>query len=173
MNLGTTISGVLLLVGVALFVLAEMGLLSVRQTRLQSLAASGSRSAKYVLEALKEKQSYIAGIQIGSTLLGFSLAIIVEPSLTALIGSFVGFLPKKAIPLLSIFVVTFPLVVVIGLIPKFLTNVNAEKVSLALIIPLRAWVWVMRPLIWLYSKSGKILFNKAMSSDPPERNALP
>jgi CBS domain containing-hemolysin-like protein len=172
MNAGTTISGVLLLVGIALFVLAEFGLLNVRQTRLQSLAAAGNRRATLVLDALKERHSYVAGIQIGITLFGFALVLIVEPWLTAQIGSFVDFLPEKSIQVLSVFVIAFPLVIGCELAPKFLTKISAERVSLALIIPLRAWFWAVKPLVWLCHRLSKVIFNKAMSSDPPQRDAL-
>ncbi len=157
MNIGTIVSGVLLLVGNALFVMAEYGLLSVRQTRLQSLAAAGNRRAQFVLTALKEKHSYVAGIQIGITLFGIAIGAIVEPSLSEAIGGVISFLPRWVISTLSLIAVTYPLVVLGELVPKYLTLVNAERVSLTLIIPLRIWVLAVKPLIWLFDRSGKVI----------------
>lgn len=157
MNAGTIVSGVLLLVGNALFVMAEYGLLSVRQTRLQSLAAAGNRRAQLVLNALKDKHSYVAGIQIGITLFGIAIGAIVEPSLSAVIGSYIQFLPNWIISTLSLIAVTYPLVVLGELVPKYLTLVNAERVSLALILPLRLWILAVKPLIWLFDRSGKVI----------------
>jgi putative hemolysin len=157
MNLGTLVSGILLLIGNALFVMAEYGLLSVRQTRLQSLATSGNRRAQLVLNALKDKHSYVAGIQIGITLFGIAIGAIVEPSLSAVIGGVISFLPKWVISTLSLIAVTYPLVVLGELVPKYLTLVNAERVSLTLIIPLRVWVIAVKPLIWLFDRSGKVI----------------
>jgi putative hemolysin len=166
MNPGVLLTGVLLLLGNALFVMAEYGLLSVRQTRLQSLASQGNRNAKFVLAALKDRNRYVAGIQIGITLFGIALGALVEPALSSFIEAgldklpdwtLVENLPDWAISTFSIVLVTYPLVVLGELVPKYLTLVNPERAALGLILPLRLWVAVVKPLIWLFDQSAGVI----------------
>lgn len=174
MNPSVIITGALLLLGNALFVMAEYGLLSVRQTRLQSLSSQGSRNARFVLSALKGRNRYVAGIQIGITLFGIALGALVEPALSAVIEA--GFarlpdwtlakrLPDWSISTISIILVTYPLVVLGELVPKYLTLVNPERAALGLIFPLRLWVAVVKPLIWLFDQSAGVIL-KLMRIDP-------
>lgn len=166
MNPGVIAVGVLLLLGNALFVMAEYGLLSVRQTRLQALAGQGSRNAKLVLQALRQRNRYVAGIQIGITLFGLAMGALVEPALSAWIESLldtlpdwtlVEFLPDWVISVFSLLLVTYVTVVLGELVPKYLTLVNAERAILRLILPLRLWVLLVKPLIWLFDKSADVI----------------
>ena len=50
------------------FVAAEFGLVAVRRSRIDQLAAEGDRSAQTVQHALKHLDRYISGTQLGITL---------------------------------------------------------------------------------------------------------
>jgi putative hemolysin len=62
------------------FVAAEFGLVRVRQTRIDELAAKGKSVAKVVQDELHHLDNYIAATQLGITLASLALGWIGEPS---------------------------------------------------------------------------------------------
>jgi CBS domain containing-hemolysin-like protein len=77
---GLVLIGVLVVVN-AFFVAAEYALVRVRRTRIETLAAQGSRLATVVLHGLNHLSRYIAGAQVGITLAGLALGRFGEPVL--------------------------------------------------------------------------------------------
>src|SRR5262249_27390398 len=69
----------------AFFVAAEYALVRVRRTRMEALAAQGSRLAHVVLHGLNHLSRYIAGVQVGITLAGLASGRFGEPVLAALL----------------------------------------------------------------------------------------
>src|ERR1043165_6822547 len=82
-SLGTTVLRlliVLMLVGAnGFFVAAEFALVGVRSSRIETLAAAGSRSAKRLLTLLQNLNSYLSASQLGITLASLALGWIGEP----------------------------------------------------------------------------------------------
>lgn len=52
------------------FALSEIALVSVKRSRIEFLADSGNKSAKTVLELLKNPEDFLSSIQVGITLIG-------------------------------------------------------------------------------------------------------
>lgn len=148
---------ILLFIGNALFVAAEYGLLSAKRVKIQSLAEKGNRAAAKLLEAMRNRSRYVAGIQIGITLFSIAIGAVTEPALSEWIGSFLKGLPPSALSAISIIVVSYPLVVLGELAPKYITLKDPEKVALTLIRPLAAWNLLVSPLIWLFEQSGRLI----------------
>ena len=72
---------VLILVGAnGFFVAAEFALVGLRPSRIETMAAAGSRSAKRLLEVLKSLNSYLSACQLGITLASLALGWIGEPA---------------------------------------------------------------------------------------------
>src|SRR5262249_17202975 len=76
---------VLLVVANAFFVATEFALVSARSTRIDQLAASGSRAARMVQRAKANPTLFISGTQIGVTVASLLLGWIGETTLAELI----------------------------------------------------------------------------------------
>ncbi len=77
---------VLLLVAAnGFFVAAEFALVGVRSSRIETLAASGSRAAKRLMELLKNLNAYLSACQLGITLASLALGWIGEPAIARLL----------------------------------------------------------------------------------------
>lgn len=141
-----------------LFVAAEYGLVSSRRSRIDSLAKRGSRNAKNLQKMLDELPLYVAGIQVAITMLGIGIGSFTEPfvskELTKLFGESV---PRAVAFVISLFLVTFVFVIIGELVPKYLTLASPEKWALALGTPVRIFVKVLSPLIWLVEKTGALI----------------
>jgi CBS domain containing-hemolysin-like protein len=76
------LAAVLLVVGNALFVAAELAAVSVRRAQLEPLAAN-SRRARRVLAAQQRLSLLLAGAQLGVTLCSLGLGAVAEPTVAA------------------------------------------------------------------------------------------
>jgi len=149
---------VLLVLASIFFVAAEYGLISIRKSRIESLVRKGNRTAQLLLEALQQIASYVAGIQIGITMLGIAIGATTEPLVNRWVTAAVGqFVPPAISALISLLLVTYVLVIIGELVPKYLTLRYPENVALALIRPLRFFLFVARPLVWLVQHSGALI----------------
>ena len=156
----TLLLSLILLLGNAFFVAAEYGLVGARRSRIEALAKKGNSSAQRVLMALDDRSTYIAGIQIGITMFGIALGALTEPFLTDLIvGFFKEPTPQVAstISVVSIVIVTYPMVVIGELIPKYVTLKHSERVALFCINPLRIIMPVFKPFTWLFRMTTVLL----------------
>jgi len=69
------------------FVAAEFALVGSRSSRIETLAATGSRTAKRLLEILKNLNAYLSACQLGITLASLALGWIGEPAIARLLES--------------------------------------------------------------------------------------
>src|SRR5687768_15573354 len=152
---------VLVLVGLnAFFVASEFGLVAVRRSRIDEMAAGGDRAAKNVQKALTHLDRYIAGTQLGITIASLALGWVGEPALAVLIDGALHWFGLPAPPPgvhtgaaigVSFFIITFLHIVLGELAPKTLALVNPEGVSKVVTTPLRLFSVVMSPMIWLFN----------------------
>src|SRR6185295_7720154 len=63
------------------FVAAEFALVGVRVSRIETLAASGSKTAKRLLTVLKNLNQYLSASQLGITLASLALGWVGEPAI--------------------------------------------------------------------------------------------
>jgi CBS domain containing-hemolysin-like protein len=118
------------------FVAAEFSLVSVRRTRIETLAAGGSRRAKQLLGLIDNVNEYISATQLGITLASLALGWIGEPTVAALLAHPLdGVVSEWWLHTISFFVgfavITFFHIVIGELVPKRLALESSEKVSLA------------------------------------------
>src|ERR1051325_1442493 len=86
MTIAVKLLAVLLLVAAnGFFVAAEFALVGVRSTRIETLAASGSRAAKRLLALLQNLSAYLSACQLGVTLASLALGWIGEPAFARLL----------------------------------------------------------------------------------------
>ena len=143
------------------FVASEFGLVAVRRSRIDEMAANGDSGARTVQSALDHLDRYIAGTQLGITFSSLALGWVGEPAvvvmLDRMLASFGMELPSgpgthSALALgLGFFILTFLHIVFGELAPKSVALVNPEGVSKFIARPLILFSRVMTPLIWIFN----------------------
>jgi putative hemolysin len=146
----------------AIFVAAEIALISLRESQVRQLESKGKRGAR-VAKLAENPNRFLAAAQVGITFCGFlsaalgseRLGVRVEPQLEAL-----GLSPgaSKTISLVGITIVISYISLVIGeLVPKRLALYKTELISLAAAPTIDRIAIVFRPIIWLLSKSTDLV----------------
>src|SRR5215208_6193535 len=75
------ISVLLLVAANGFFVAAEFAFVGVRSSRIETLVASGSKSAKRLMQLLQNLNAYLSACQLGITLASLALGWIGEPAI--------------------------------------------------------------------------------------------
>src|SRR5215510_8197898 len=161
----------------AFFVAAEYVRVRVRRTRMEVLAAQGSRLARVVLHGLYRLNRSIAGVQVGIILAGLASGRFGEPALAALFDplwvrlfppSLLGTEVSTALATgLALLVISYLLVVLSELVPKAITLQYAEQVALIIAKPMHMAVVVFMPLIWSMNALGNGIL-RLLHLPPPE-----
>lgn len=147
-----------LILGNGFFVLAEYALVSTRRQKMEGLAKKGNRSAKLVLSALDDFSTHVAGLQLGVTMLGIGVGSVAEPFVTeSLVHLFGTAIPRGLSFVIAFVLVTFVMVVVGEVVPKYVALNLPDRLALLTIRPLRVFVAVLKPLIFLIERSGAAL----------------
>ena len=143
------------------FVASEFALVGVRRSRVEMLAARGSRSAQRLLDLLDNLNTYISATQLGITMASLALGWIGEPVIARLLEvplkGLVSDLTLHTVSFLVAFgIITFLHIVLGELAPKTLALERAEKVALAVSWPMQAFYkvfrWPIRMLDWSGTK---------------------
>ena len=161
-----------LIVLAALFVAAEIALISLRDSQIRQIASRGKRGAR-VAKLAENPNRFLAAAQVGVTVSGFLSAALGAEKL----GDFVipwleslG-LSSGASTTFSIIGVTLVIAyfsLVFGeLVPKRLALFRSEEISLASAGIIDVIAKVFRPIIWLLSKSTDFIV-RLFGIDPKE-----
>ena len=143
------------------FVASEFALVGVRRSRIEMIAARGSRSARRLLVLLDNLNTYISATQLGITMASLALGWVGEPvfahMLEAPLKGRVSDLTLHTISFAVAFaIITFLHIVLGELAPKTLALERAEKVALAIAWPMEAFYkifrWPIRMLDWSGTK---------------------
>jgi CBS domain containing-hemolysin-like protein len=143
------------------FVASEFALVGVRRSRVEMLAARGSRSARRLLGLLDNLNVYISATQLGITMASLALGWVGEPVfahlLEAPLKGRVSDITLHTISFAIAFaIITFLHIVLGELAPKTLALERAEKVALAISWPMEAFYkifrWPIRMLDWSGTK---------------------
>lgn len=145
-----------------LFVAAEYGLVGSRRSKIEPLARKGSRSATLLLGAMDRLSEYVAGLQVAITMCGIGIGSIAEPLVHHWLEKLIGTsIPRGITVAVSLLSVTYVLVIVGELVPKYVALARAEQVALSLIVPLRFIITVLKPLVFVVERSGAALLKIA------------
>ncbi len=151
----------------AVFAGSEMALVSLRESQLQRLEATGRRGRTLVTLA-RDPNRFLATIQIGITLAGFLASAAAAVSLAQPLEDPLGFLGGAARPV-AIVVVTLLLsyvTLVLGeLAPKRIAMQRAEGWGLLAARPLSLVARLTRPAVWILSRSTDIAV-RLLGGDP-------
>ena len=159
----------LLVLANGFFVAAEFALVGVRVSRIESLVASGSGSAKRLIGLLQNLNAYLSACQLGITLASLALGWVGEPAIARLLeGPLSGFSEpvRHGIAFAIAFSIITALHIVIGeQAPKLMGLAVAERVALAVALPLQLFYRIfslpIRALDWASVRTVKLLGIKA------------
>jgi len=140
------------------FAATELALVSLRETQLGAMERSGSRGAK-VARLARDPNTFLAAVQIGVTVAGFLSAAYgattIAPDVAPLLER-IG-VPEAAAGSLALVLMTLVIAylsLVFGeLVPKRLALQRAPAIALAVAPPLSRFATLMKPVIWLLSRS--------------------
>jgi putative hemolysin len=147
----------------AVFVLAEMAIVSSRKPRLQQWANEGNRGAAVALELSIHPDRFLSTIQIGITLIGILTGAYGERTLTAKLAATLEFYPRIA-PyretiafVLVVVTITYFSLVVGELVPKRLALLNSERFAAFFAPPLSFLSRIAGPYVHLLSSSTRFV----------------
>ncbi|MEO6144577.1 MAG: CNNM domain-containing protein, partial [Dermatophilaceae bacterium] len=160
-----------LLLGNAFFVGAEFAVMTARRSRLEPLAAAGSKRAMVSLEALEKVASLLATAQLGITLCSVGLGAVAEQALHEMIEPrlhALGVSDSLSLPIalaLALLIVAYLHVVVGEMVPKNLAIAGPDKAALVLAPALLFVSRVLRPVTWLMESLAKSMV-RALGIEP-------
>ena len=169
------VAGLILLA--ALFVAAEIALISLRESQIRQIAGRGKRGAR-VAKLTENPNRFLAAAQVGVTVCGFLSAALGAEKLG---GYVIPWLEGKGLSTglsttISIIGVTLVIAyfsLVFGeLVPKRLALFRSEEIALASAGIIDVIAKIFRPVIWLLSRSTDFVV-RAFGIDPKEaRSAM-
>lgn len=155
----------------ALFVAAELALVTVHRTRIEQLAEEGSRMARAVRAAMERPVIFIAGIQVGITAAGLVLGWVGEPAVGTLLDGLIRSLPGietllppqvlgPLVTVISFFLITYFTITFGEIIPKSIALYRAEQVAMLVVPPVLYFVRLVRPLVALVNLSAQFVLRR-------------
>jgi putative hemolysin len=168
-----TVAGLILLA--ALFVAAEIALISLRESQVRQLASKGKRG-KRVATLSENPNRFLAAAQVGVTVCGFLSAALGAEKLGEYVIPWLedlGLNPNwsSATSLIGVTLVIAYFSLVFGeLVPKRLALFRTEQISLASAPIIDSIATLFRPIIWLLSHSTDFVV-RIFGVDPKEQRS--
>jgi putative hemolysin len=135
------------------FVAGEIALVSIRRSRVEQLVDEGRPGARRVRRLLDEPGRFLAVSQLGLTVIGFFASAYAAVSLVESLRGLLAPLAGSSAEGIALVIVTVLLalftIVFAELVPKTLALANAERVAIALSLPIEFLARALSPLIAL------------------------
>ena len=112
-----------------------------------------NRRAKLVLRIIGDPPRFIAAMQLGVTATSLAIGALGEPVLRRVLDPV---LARVAAVIIAFFIITFFHVVVGELMPKGVALAYSERVALGVAAPVRAFFFLLKPVIWLLQRSSEL-----------------
>ena len=139
----------------AVFVAAEIALVSIRRSRVEQLVDEGRPGARRVQALLRNPSRFLAVAQLGLTVIGFLASAFAAVSLSQTFSTFLAQLGMDAgtadgvalvvvTVLLALFTIVFA-----ELVPKTLALAHPERFALTLAGPIDVLGRLLAPVVWL------------------------
>ena len=142
------------------FSMSELAVVSAKRAVLEPEAEEGDRRARSALDLASNSEQFLATIQVAITLVGFASSAFASTSLSDPLGSWFmslgmpGSIAQPLAPVLITLAVSYLSIVAGELVPKRMALSNAEAVAKSVSGPIRGFMTVARPLVWLTAKSA-------------------
>ena len=168
---GSSLSAVLIKLAVVLllvlangfFVASEYALVSVRRSRISALVADGNKRARTVMRIIENLSAYISAFQLGVTLASLALGWLGENTIAALLlplseqvlpDSTSAVAAHSVAAAAAFAIITYFHIVLGELVPKTLALERAERLALAVAMPVHIFYRTFKAPIWLLDRSG-------------------
>ncbi len=146
------------------FVAAEFAFVRVRETRIAQLEQEGSAQAETVRNALHDLDAYLSVCQVGITIASLGLGWVGEPAVAAFIRpglEVVGIVNERLVELIAV-ILGFAVITYLHLVfgeqaPKYFSIQKAERTSLWIARPLKIFMFLFRPMVWLVNASTNFI----------------
>lgn len=149
-NLIQIIFLIVLLIGSAFFSASETALMSLSKIRTRYMQDEGVKGAKLVSSLIENPNKLLSSILVGNNVVNIA-ATSISTSL------FIGLMGEKGVALAT--AVMTVLVLIFGEItPKTIAANNSEKVSLLVSKPIKAIIFILRPIVWIFNIITNIIF---------------
>ncbi|HGM3505806.1 HlyC/CorC family transporter [Clostridioides sp. ZZV15-6383] len=149
-NLIQIIFLIVLLMGSAFFSASETALMSLSKIRIRYMQDEGVKGAKLVSSLIENPNKLLSSILVGNNVVNIA-ATSISTSL------FIGLMGEKGVALAT--AVMTVLVLIFGEItPKTIAASNSEKVSLLVSKPIKAIIFVLRPIVWIFNIITNVIF---------------
>ncbi len=146
------------------FVAAELALVKIREAQLDALVTRGRRAAKVARTLKANINSAISATQLGITLVSLGLGRFVEPLVETAAKPVLEHLGLaqlhwliEAVSWTGFLGMTFVLILVGEMVPKAIAIQKTEAVALGVALPLRWFLRIAHPLIWMIDTSARWL----------------
>jgi putative hemolysin len=142
---------------------AEIAIVSLRKSRLMQLVEEGRSGARAVLALREEPERFLATVQVGITVVGATAAAFSGASVAARLTPVLRQVPAishgaQDLALALVIALVSYLTLVFGeLVPKSIALRANEAYALLVARPLRALAWMIRPVIWLLTRSSNVV----------------
>ncbi|THU02073.1 HlyC/CorC family transporter [Lampropedia puyangensis] len=147
----------------AFFSLAEMSLAASRRIRLRQLAADGDPRAPRVVQMQEQPGDYFTVVQIAQNGVAIMGGIVGEgafsPFITNLLSHWFAASTAQTLGFLcSFLLVTSLFILFADIVPKRMGMADPEKQAMRVYGLMQFFMTVLKPLVWLYSKSSDAIF---------------
>ena len=142
------------------FSMSELAVVSAKRAVLEPEAEEGDRKARSALDLASNSEQFLATIQVAITLVGFASSAFASTSLSDPLCTWfesLGMPLAIATPLAPVLItlaVSYLSIVVGELVPKRIALSDAERMAKSVSGPIRGFMHVARPLVWLTAKSA-------------------
>lgn len=163
---------ILLILANGIFSMSEMATVSCHQTRLETLADKGSKTAKIVLKLRANPNKMFSTVQIGITLVSLLTGVYGGTQMAGPVSTYISMIPALApyadsiSMIVTVVVITYLTLILGELVPKRLAIDNPEKVACFLARPMFCFSIVATPLIWFLSASTSVVTKLLGASNP-------
>jgi CBS domain containing-hemolysin-like protein len=136
----------------------------IRESRIVQLEQEGSTRAHVVHDALRDLDGYLSVCQVGITIASLGLGWVGEPAVSRLIAPVlegVGITSERIVEIIAVAlgfaVITYAHLVFGEQAPKYFSIQRAEGTSLWISRPLKVFMFLFRPLVWLVNASTNLV----------------
>ncbi len=160
------------------FSMSELAVVSAKRAVLEPEAEDGDRKARAALNLASNSEQFLATIQVAITLVGFASSAFASTSLSDPLESWFVSLGMPAgiagplAPVLITLAVSYLSIVAGELVPKRMALSNAEAVAKSVAGPIRGFMHIARPLVWLTAKSANGLSALLGIASADERDSV-
>ncbi len=139
--------------------MSEIALMTAKKSRLQKLAAEGSKSAAKAIKLGEDPTQFLSTVQIGITVIGILNGILGEAALAGPLSELIISIgvPVNLAPTIStistVVIITYVSIVVGELVPKRIAQFHAERISTLIAAPIGLLASISRPFVFLLSIS--------------------